>query len=83
MMSHNPVRKIDLRGTPCPMNWVKLKLALEQAPGGETLEVLLDDGDAIRNVPRSARAEGHRIVEVTPLAQGFRLLIERAETRPR
>jgi tRNA 2-thiouridine synthesizing protein A len=67
---------LDLRGTPCPMNWVKAKLELEQLAPGERLEILLDDGDAIRNVPRSVKAEGHKILRVTPLEAGFQLLIE-------
>jgi len=77
-MERTPDAQIDLRGTPCPMNWVKLKLTLEEMEGGQVIEVVLDDGDAIRNVPRSAIAEGHRVLHVTPLEGAFRLLIERA-----
>jgi tRNA 2-thiouridine synthesizing protein A len=58
------------------MNWVKLKLRLEAMDRGELLEVLLDDGDAIRNVPRSAKAEGHLILQASPIEGGFRLLVE-------
>lgn len=76
-MGHEPQQKIDLRGTPCPMNWVKTKLRLEQMKPGERLEVLLDDGDPMRNVPGSVKAEGHRILEAGPLEGGFRLLVER------
>jgi len=75
-MARQPDLKIDLRGTPCPLNWVKTKLRLEDMDPGQCLEVLLDDGEPIRNVPRSVKAEGHKIVEVTPLDGGFRLLIE-------
>jgi len=74
--------RLDLRGTACPMNWVKLKLELEEMAPGQVIEVWLDDGDAIRNVPRSAMAEGNAILEVTPIEGGFRLLIERAEANP-
>jgi tRNA 2-thiouridine synthesizing protein A len=73
--------QIDLRGTPCPMNWVKTKLRLEQMDPGQLLEVLLDDGDAIRNVPRSVKTEGHRIVKVTPVGAAFSLLIEKTARR--
>ncbi len=71
--------RIDLRGTPCPMNWVKTKLRLEQMETGQILEVLLDDGDAIRNVPRSVKTEGHKILKVTPIGSDFSLLIEKSE----
>ena len=77
-MERQPDRKIDLRGTPCPMNWVKMKLALEAMEPGQVLDACLDDGDAIRNVPGSVKAEGHRILQVTPLEGCFRLLIESA-----
>jgi len=73
---------LDLRGTSCPMNWVKAKLQLEEMSPGQVLEVLLDDGEPIRSVPRSARTEGHRILEVKPEKEGFRLLIQRAEEKP-
>ena len=77
-MEREPDEKIDLRGTACPLNWVKTKLRLEEMEEGQLLEVLVDDGDAIRNVPRSVKAEGHRIVQVTPMKGAFSLLIERA-----
>jgi tRNA 2-thiouridine synthesizing protein A len=69
--------RVDLRGTPCPLNWVKTKLRLEQMNDGELLEVILDDGDAIRSVPRSVKTEGHRIVKVTPVGGDFSVLIEK------
>ena len=74
--------ELDLRGTPCPMNWVKLKLRLEELSAGQVLAVVLDEGDAIRNVPRSAKADGHRILEATPLEGAFRLLVEKAGAAP-
>ena len=77
MTAREPHQTIDLRGTPCPMNWVKTKLRLEQMNPGDQLEVILDDGDAMRNVPGSVKAEGHRIVEAGPFEEGFRLLVAR------
>ena len=77
-MEREPEQSMDLRGTPCPMNWVKAKLRLEEMAPGQVLEIVLDDGDAIRNVPGSVKAEGHRILRVTPDEGCFRLLIERA-----
>ncbi len=53
----------DLRGVACPMNFVKTKLELSRMEAGRVLEVLLDDGEPVENVPRSARAEGHEVVE--------------------
>jgi tRNA 2-thiouridine synthesizing protein A len=52
---------LDLTGTPCPLNWVKAKLALEKMGAGEELVLLLDPGEAIDSVPRSAREDGHDV----------------------
>ena len=68
---------LDLRGVLCPINWVKAKLALEEMPLGETLELWIDDGEPIRNVPRSAKAEGHQVVKVEKEREGFRLWIKK------
>ena len=55
---------LDLRGVLCPINWVRAKLALEELPEGESLVVILDDGEPIRNVPRSVKEDGHRVTGV-------------------
>ena len=53
--------ELDLTGVPCPMNWVRTRLALERLPRGERLEVLLDPGEPLDSVPRSAREDGHEV----------------------
>jgi TusA-related sulfurtransferase len=55
------VTTLDLTGVVCPLNWVRTKLALEDLQSGETIEVLLDPGEAIESVPRSAREDGHEV----------------------
>jgi sulfite reductase (ferredoxin) len=52
----------DFRGIACPMNFVKTKMALSQINKGETLQVILDDGAPIENVPKSVEEEGHTIL---------------------
>lgn len=52
---------LDLTGVVCPLNWVKARLALERMAPGEELTLLLDPGEAIDSVPRSAREEGHDV----------------------
>jgi TusA-related sulfurtransferase len=44
------------------MNWVRTKLALEDLAPGDSLLVVLDEGEPLESVPRSAREEGHRVV---------------------
>lgn len=59
------------------MNFVKTKLALEELESGEYLEVILDEGEPMLNVPRSLKEEGHRIVKVEPLGETFRVMVEK------
>jgi sulfite reductase (ferredoxin) len=56
-----PVRTKDLRGVQCPINFVKTKLELATIQQGQILEIYLDSGAPIENVPRSCQAEGHEI----------------------
>jgi len=53
----------DFRGVACPMNFVKTKIELSSMKSGELLEILLDDGAPIKNVPGSVRNEGHLVLE--------------------
>ncbi len=52
---------LDLRGTPCPINFVRTKLKLEQMSPGSLLEVWLDSGEPIEQVPHSLKMEGYHI----------------------
>ena len=73
-----PDEKIDLRGVLCPINFVKTKLKLEMMDSGQVLEVMLDDGEPIRSVPKSVKEEGHKIVQVENLGNAYRLLIKKS-----
>jgi tRNA 2-thiouridine synthesizing protein A len=69
--------KIDLHGVACPMNFVRTKAALAGLARGELLEVILDEGDAMLNVPRSVKEEGHQVVKVENLGETFRVVIRK------
>jgi TusA-related sulfurtransferase len=43
------------------MTWVRTKLELEHLESGEVLEVIVPPGEALENVPRSAREAGHAV----------------------
>jgi len=58
------IRVKDFRGVACPMNFVKTKIELATLKSGELLEIWLDDGQPIQNVPGSVRNEGHEVVSV-------------------
>ena len=61
----------DLRGVLCPMNFVKTKLELATMKSGEVLEIWLDDGKPIENVPGSVKLEGHEILSQTQHTDGY------------
>ncbi|MHB8138140.1 MAG: sulfurtransferase TusA family protein [Smithellaceae bacterium] len=76
-MEHDIKKQLDLHGVVCPLNFVKTKLALEELEAGEHLEVILDEGDAMLNVPRSLKEEGHRVVKVEPHGETFRVVVQK------
>ncbi|BCS53395.1 sulfurtransferase TusA family protein [Geobacter sp. SVR] len=65
---------IDLRGVSCPTNFVKAKLALEDIETGEIARILLDDGEPVKNVPRSLKAEGHKLLGLKQAEEGHYVL---------
>ncbi|MEB3343430.1 sulfurtransferase TusA family protein [Okeania sp.] len=67
--------QIDLRGTPCPINFVRTKLYLEKMMPGEILEVWLDPGEPIEQVPDSLAIEGYPIVEIKEQSEYFVLKV--------
>jgi len=69
--------RINLRGVPCPLNFVKTKLKLEAMSAGKVLEVELDDGEPITNVTASVKEEGHEILKVEKADEYWKLLIKK------
>ena len=59
---------LDLRGTPCPVNFIRCKLALETMQPGDQLSVQLDRGEPEAMVLPGLRDAGHRVdlTEMTP-----------------
>ena len=68
---------MDLKGVPCPLNFVKTKLTLEGMEAGSILEVVLDDGEPVINVTASVKEEGHRILKVEKIAEHWKLVIKK------
>lgn len=70
--------QLNLRGVMCPINFVKTKLKLEEMENGQNLEIIIDDGEPMQNVPRSIKEEGHKIIKVDILSDGsYKLLIRK------
>ena len=68
---------IDLRGVACSLNFVKAKLELEKLETGAILEVLLDEGEPVRNVPESFTEQGQEVMEIKNLGDYFCVKVRR------
>ena len=71
-------RTLDITRDLCPMTFVRTRLALDRMTPGQTLLVLLKGEEPRRNVPRSTREHGHKVLSEETGADGVtRLLLER------
>ncbi len=68
---NRPDETLDLRGTPCPLNFVRTKLKLQRMPTGDLLEVWLDAGEPVEQVPDSLRSEGFLIEALELSSEGY------------
>ncbi|MDP4201184.1 MAG: sulfurtransferase TusA family protein [Bacteroidota bacterium] len=57
--------RLDITKEHCPMTFVKTKIELSKLKTGDTLEVLLTEGEPLENVPRSATEQGFKVLSVT------------------
>ena len=76
---HAPDAQLDLRGTPCPINFVRTKLTLDRMAPGMLLEVWLDEGEPIEQVPDSLRLEGYPIEQIEEKDDFFALRVRRPQ----
>jgi len=73
------VHVADLRGVACPLNFVKAKIELEKVPVGSVIEVLLDEGEPIRNVPASFADQGQEVIGTVKTDDHFCLRVRRVK----
>jgi TusA-related sulfurtransferase len=64
----------DITGVVCPMTFVKTKVALDALEDGQILELRLNGGEPMQNVPRSLKDEGHKVSEVNQAEDGTYVL---------
>ena len=60
----NSVHSLDLRGMSCPMNFVRIKIALEPLAPGTVLCVLLDGSPTAGDVEAGLRAQGYEVLSL-------------------
>ena len=73
---------IDITDVVCPITFVKVKVALEDLEEGQILEIHINDGEPLQNVPRSLKDEQHKVLEVNDNEDGtFTLFVEKGELK--
>jgi TusA-related sulfurtransferase len=55
---------VDITDVVCPITFVKTKVALEEIDNEQVLEIKMNCGEPIMNVPRSLKDEGHKVIQV-------------------
>lgn len=78
---HDVTATIDITREVCPMTYVRTKLKLESLVDGAVLEVLLKGSEPLKNVPRSAREEGHEVLTLEARPDGSHRLLIRKQGR--
>ncbi|MBE6325656.1 MAG: sulfurtransferase TusA family protein [Bacteroidales bacterium] len=56
---------LDITKEHCPMTFVKTKIKLAQIAEGDILEVILLEGEPLKNVPKSATEQGYNVLDVS------------------
>ena len=71
-------QELDITGEVCPMTFVRTRLALDRMAPGQILSVRLRGDEPLRNVPRTAREQGHEVISLDTGSDGVsRLLLRR------
>ena len=75
-----PDDHLDLTGVPCPANFTRALLRLEGMNGGEVLQLTVNDGEPIENVPPNLEEDGHEVfVRERINGSSWKLLVRRGE----
>lgn len=68
---------LDITDKTCPMTYVKTRLRLDKLEPGDVLEVLVNPGEPVKNIPQSAEEAGYKIVGVFPKGDKCMIIIEK------
>ena len=80
MAEYNITDTVDITDLVCPVTFVKAKVALEELDEGEILSIRMNDGEPVRNVPRSIKEEGHQILKLIDNQDGtYNLIVRKTE----
>ncbi len=73
--SDSSSKQLDLRGTPCPLNFVRCCLAVEELEPNESLQVFLDRGEPESMVIPGLEDAGHLVEIIQEESSSISLLV--------
>jgi tRNA 2-thiouridine synthesizing protein A len=65
---------LDITSEVCPMTFVRTRLALDRMAPGQVLKLRLRGDEPLRNVPRTAREQGHEVLSLDTGPDGVSVL---------
>jgi tRNA 2-thiouridine synthesizing protein A len=68
---------LDITSEVCPMTFVRTRLALDRMAPGQVLKVRLRGDEPLRNVPLTAREQGHEVLSLETGPDGVSVLLLR------
>jgi tRNA 2-thiouridine synthesizing protein A len=69
---------VDISDVVCPVTFVKVKVAIEDLEDGQIIEILMNEGEPVQNVPRSLKDEGHKVLRIKNNRDGtYTLYVEK------
>jgi TusA-related sulfurtransferase len=69
--------QLDVTHLTCPMTYVKTRLKLDQLQPGDRLEVLVNSGEPLRNIPKSAQEIGYKLIDILPKGDKHLIVFEK------
>jgi TusA-related sulfurtransferase len=76
-MTDKPIadQELDITAEVCPMTFVRTRLALDRMSPKQILRVRLRGEEPLRNVPRTAREQGHEVLSLETGVDGVTTLL--------
>ena len=69
--------QLDVTKETCPMTYVKTRLKLDGMASGDRLEVLVNPGEPLESIPRSAEDGGYKVIDISPKGDKHLIVIEK------